>query len=311
MPVADRSALDWRCVAAGTGSLHSAADRTAFALVTPFGAAEESPEIRLASTPWWAQWTATGPEQSLRGPGPITLVLPDAVVQTSVDDLVIDLRRDGATISISFNVARFEHLAPAPMPPDPPGSTVLLSPPASATHETSTVERDEPAVLPADSVSHLATRIKDSSQLTDDQLAEVFPGELARETFQRWRTGRTERPTEGNLRRLGLLHQLFEDLAVRVAEPRNWLLQFGPSIDGRTPYDLLLAGRFSEVQNLVASLPALAALSPESGAEAQALEPSLGPLPHDHTPDQIDFTAFADDEGDWVEADEDDEDAPG
>lgn len=163
----------------------------------------------------------------------------------------------------------------------------------------------------AASVSDLASRAKDASQLTDDQLAAVFPGELARETFQRWRTGRAERPTEGNLRRLGLLHQLFEDLAVRVAEPRNWLLQFGPSIDGKTPYDLLLAGRFSEVQNLVASLPALAALSPETDAEGQALEPGLGPIPHDHAPDQIDFTAFADDEGDWVDAEEDDEDTPG
>ena len=274
MPVADQLELDWRGVAAGTGGVHS--PTPAYALVTPFDASEETlgRQIRLASTPWWAQWTASGPEQSLRGPGPITLIVPDVIAQTSMDDLTIDLRREGATIFISVKAPQLED--------------------RSATFEAGA------------SVSDLARRAKDASQLTDDQLAAMFPGDLARETFQRWRTGRAERPTEGNLRRLGLLHQLFEDLAARVAEPRNWLLQFGPSIDGKKPYDLLLAGRFSEVQNLVASLPALAA-----AAEGQALEPDLGPIPHDHTPDQIDFTAFAHDEGDWVDADEDDEDAPG
>ncbi len=283
MPVADRPELDWRSVAAGAGSIYPAAPRQALALVTPFEAEDETSgtQIRLASTPWWAQWTVAGPEQSLRGPGPITLVVPDVIAQTSIDDL-IDLRLEGATIFISLKAAQ-------------PADRIEASPLTGYL----TDQREGPPVEVSRSVRELATRAKDSSQLTDEQLAAVFPGDLVRETFQRWRTGRLDRPTEGNLRRLGLLHQLFEDLAMRVAEPRSWLVQGGPSIDGKRPYDLLLVGRFGEVQNLVASLPAL-----------QPSEHGDDPIPYDHTPDQIDFTAFAGDEGEWVDAEEDDEDTP-
>lgn len=88
----------------------------------------------------------------------------------------------------------------------------------------------------------LADEVRQLSGLSTQALGAIFP--VVRESYQRWVSGRTT-PSEGDLRRLLALRELFHHLRDRVPNVRNWL--FTPIQPGVTPYDLLKEGRISEV----------------------------------------------------------------
>ncbi len=98
--------------------------------------------------------------------------------------------------------------------------------------------------------AEMATQVKERSGLTDEQLGRIFP--VTREQFQRWRTGREDRPSEAHIRRMAALDDLLGDVATRVDSVRDWLLI--PSGDA-SPYDLLCQARFEEVWRLVTERP--------------------------------------------------------
>ena len=98
--------------------------------------------------------------------------------------------------------------------------------------------------------AEMATQVKERSGLTDEQLGRIFP--VTREQFQRWRTGREDRPSEAHIRRMAALDDLLGDVATRVDSVRDWLLI--PSGDV-SPYDLLCQARFEEVWRLVTERP--------------------------------------------------------
>jgi hypothetical protein len=99
------------------------------------------------------------------------------------------------------------------------------------------------------SVAEIASRIAELSGLTDGELARVF--RVARETFQRWRTGELANPNPANRRRLGLLNRLLEDLEQRDVKVDQWLRNVS-EIEDLTPYDLLERGRLDDVEFLAA-----------------------------------------------------------
>ena len=144
-------------------------------------------------------------------------------------------------------------------------------------------------------VARLAGGCQELSGLNDSQLAALFPGEIRRETFNRWKNGAAARPTTGNLRRLGLLHRFFADLASKVSEPRTWLLQ--PMAGGAgSVYDLLKEGRLDEAEELLWGLGE----RPE-GASIEPPGPSPLQLDEDAPP-------MDDEEGEYVEAEVDEDD---
>lgn len=117
-----------------------------------------------------------------------------------------------------------------------------LEPPAS-----------EPRTIGADaSIAEIATRIAEITGLSDGELARVF--KVARETFQRWRTGELTNPNVGNRRRLGLLLRLLDDLEGREVRVDQWLRNVS-AIDSLTPYELLERGRLDDVEHLAARVP--------------------------------------------------------
>jgi hypothetical protein len=102
-------------------------------------------------------------------------------------------------------------------------------------------------------VAEIATRIAEISALNDGELARVF--RVARETFQRWRTGELTNPNVANRRRLGLLLRLLDDVAGRDVRADQWLRNVS-DIEDLTPYELLERGRLDDVEYLAAHLPA-------------------------------------------------------
>ncbi len=139
----------------------------------------------------------------------------------------------------------------APSQTDAMAMFPVLNPPAPQATES----RVEPATVdplaPDASVSAIATRIAQLSDLSDELLADLF--KVERETFCRWRTGVLTNPRVGNRRRLGLLLGLLEDLASRQANIKDWLLN-SVTPQGLTPYQLLDAGRIDEVAFLAAAI---------------------------------------------------------
>lgn len=110
-----------------------------------------------------------------------------------------------------------------------------------------------PRTIGADaSIAEIATRIAEITSLNDGELARVF--NVARETFQRWRTGELTNPNVANRRRLGLLHRLLDDLAGREVRVDQWLRNVS-DIESLTPYDLLERGRLDDVEHLAAQVP--------------------------------------------------------
>jgi hypothetical protein len=136
---------------------------------------------------------------------------------------------------------------------------LLEDAPALAGMWTSEVDRSlepptsGPRTIDADaSVAEIATRIAEITGLSDGELARVF--KVARETFQRWRTGELTNPNVGNRRRLGLLLRLLDDLEGREVRVAQWLRNVS-AIDSLTPYELLERGRLDDVEHLAAQVP--------------------------------------------------------
>jgi hypothetical protein len=89
--------------------------------------------------------------------------------------------------------------------------------------------------------------------LADGQLARLFPGEVHRETYQRWRTGRLTNPTPANRRRLGTLVRLFDTAAAAAVHTRDWVRN-PTRVDNLSPLELLVDGRLDEVEELLSEL---------------------------------------------------------
>lgn len=152
-------------------------------------------------------------------------------------------------------------IGPGVTPTDDPGLIVELLEDAPAlagvqTHEIApTLEpnAEPPPKLSADApVAEITMRIAEISSLNDGELARVF--RVARETFQRWRTGELTNPNVANRRRLGLLHRLLDDVAGRDVRVDQWLRNVS-DIENLTPYELLERGRLDDVEYLAAQLP--------------------------------------------------------
>ena len=106
-------------------------------------------------------------------------------------------------------------------------------PPTLLSGSFGALESASSMALPADaSVAEIATRIAGISNLSDGDLAQLFG--VARETFQRWRTGELTKPTRANRRRLGLLLRLLADLDRREVQVSEWLRNV-TVIDDLTP----------------------------------------------------------------------------
>lgn len=147
-------------------------------------------------------------------------------------------------------------------------------------------------------VAEVATRIAGISNLSDGGLAQLFG--VARETFQRWRTGELTKPTRANRRRLGLLLRLLEDLDRREVKVDEWL-QNVTGIDDLTPYELLKRGRLDDVEYLAAELPTTPAPRTSAGADGMPVMraadlPAFAPRRDEPSEDLV----IDDDEG-WVE----------
>ena len=153
--------------------------------------------------------------------------------------------------------------------------------------------------LPADaSVAEIATRIGGISNLSDGDLAQLFG--VARETFQRWRTGELVKPTRANRRRLGLLLRLLEDLDRREVQVSEWLRNV-TEIDDLTPYELLKRGRLDDAEHLAARLPSTSAPRILEGADGMAVThatdlPTCAPRRGEPAEDLV-----LEDDEDWVE----------
>jgi hypothetical protein len=106
--------------------------------------------------------------------------------------------------------------------------------------------------LPADaSVARVATRLAELTGLSDRELGQLFPGQVSREHFHRWRSGKSDNPTAANRRRLWFLLTLIERLAQGGVSVDDWIRN-PTAIDDLTPLDLLRLGRFDEVERLAA-----------------------------------------------------------
>jgi hypothetical protein len=152
-------------------------------------------------------------------------------------------------------------VGPPVVAPTPEASGVIVGLLEDASTCRRTLETDPilesstaaPQTIGADaSIAEIATRIAAITGLNDGELARVF--KVARETFQRWRTGELTKPNVANRRRLGLLHRLLEDLADREVRVNQWLHNVS-DIESLTPYDLLERGRLDDVEYLAARLP--------------------------------------------------------
>ncbi len=180
----------------------------------------------------------------------------------------------------------------------------LLEAPALVMTEALMMPTTDPIVEPlqelhADAtVAEVATRIADISNLSDGDLAQLFG--VARETFQRWRTGELTKPTRANRRRLGLLLRLLADLDRREVQVSEWLRNV-TEIDDMTPYELLKRGRLDDAEHLAAQLPTTSAPRTSAGADgmpvARAADlPAFAPRRDEPSKDLV----IEDDEG-WVE----------
>jgi len=158
------------------------------------------------------------------------------------------------------------------------------------------------------SVAEITTRIATLSRLTDQELARLF--RVARETYQRWRTGELTNPTQANRRRQGLLLRLLQDLDMRGVEVGEWLKNVS-DIDNLTPYQLLERGRLDEVESLAAKLPGHPVPRTEVGDDRSPRTQAPGlPVFGGRDREPAEDLVLEDDEG-WVEVEaeaiEDDE----
>lgn len=190
------------------------------------------------------------------------------------------------------------------------GSTLVGPEPVAPPIETRTYD-DAIEVLQSDaSVAQMATQIRTLTQLSDGQLANLFPGQVQRETYQRWRTGHLQNPTPANRRRMGVLTRLMERLGISGIRVRDWI-QNPTDVDGLSPYQLLVQGRLDEIERLAArdAPPPLPVETVSSEGREVAQEAALPAfVPHEEEP--VDDLVFQDnDEWDEIESDVDENDS--
>jgi len=153
--------------------------------------------------------------------------------------------------------------------------------------------RTAPA-LPSSTVSQQVSEIQRVTGLTDQQLAEAFPGGVSRETVNRWRNRPDSNLRPDNLYRLGLLNELVERMQDVDVDAPVWLHQ---AIDqtGVTPFDLICRGELSVVRQ---------------GVERIAVGESLAeePLRATRLPRDWDEIENEEDDGDWIDGESDGDD---
>ena len=148
------------------------------------------------------------------------------------------------------------------------------------------------------SVAEIATRIAEISRLTDGELARVF--RVARETFQRWRTGELTNPHAANRRRLGLLMRLLGDVNNRDVHVDQWLRNVS-NIENLTPYELLERGRLDDVESLAARIPPAAAPVPATADDGTPVTRAAGYPGFGRRSDEPLVDVVPDDEEGWME----------
>jgi hypothetical protein len=169
----------------------------------------------------------------------------------------------------------------------------------------------EPAVTPAQinplpedaNVAQVATRLMELTGLPDGKMGQLFPGQVSREHFHRWRSGNKDNPSPANRRRMWFLLRLFERLAQGAVSVREWVRN-PTAIEDRTPFDLLRVGRFDEVEHLAARL--LPAAEPEWIVSAEGI-PALqeeGPATFTPRSEEPTVDLVFEDEGGWIEMDD-------
>jgi hypothetical protein len=132
-------------------------------------------------------------------------------------------------------------------------SLTLPAPPETTVSEEP-AEAKPLVPLPGDaSVEQITTHLSQLTGLSDGELGQLFPGEVSREHYQRWRTGRADNPTSANRRRMWFLVRLFERAALAGVATDQWVRNT-TEIDELTPFELLRLGRFDEVEHLAARL---------------------------------------------------------
>lgn len=163
--------------------------------------------------------------------------------------------------------------------------------------------------LPDDaSVAQVATRLAELTGLHDRELGQLFPGQISREHFQRWRGGKSDNPTAANRRRLWFLLRLFERVAQGGVAIREWIRN--PTvIEDKTPYDLLRVGRFDEAEYLAARMAPAPEAVEITSAEGRVVlldqgPPRFTPRSEEPTTDLV----FEDDDLAEIEDDEDETD---
>ncbi|HTU86782.1 MAG TPA: hypothetical protein VMF57_14480 [Solirubrobacteraceae bacterium] len=178
----------------------------------------------------------------------------------------------------------------------------VAPPPAARAEAIAGVRSDVPdssRELPADAtVAQIAQRLALLSRLSDAELARLF--RVARETFQRWRTGELQNPTPRNRRRLGLLLRVLDDVDRRGVRVDQWLRNLGAG-SRCTPYQLLEQGRIDDVEQLAAHLPPLAPPATGVSPDGEVVTRAHG-LPG-FTPRESEAHAdlVVDDDEDWID----------
>lgn len=158
---------------------------------------------------------------------------PTAVISTFTSDVhdTLDILQDASTVLLKQIMGRRT---------------------ASVTGVAGTLP-DDVEDLPG-SPALVAQEVRALSGLTSEMLGAIFP--VARESYQRWISGRST-PATGDVRRLLTLRHLFRDLRSRVPDVRSWLLTpiDHPHSRGSTPYDLLRQGKINDVWDLIIEIP--------------------------------------------------------
>ncbi|MBA2311202.1 MAG: hypothetical protein H0V97_00160 [Actinobacteria bacterium] len=110
---------------------------------------------------------------------------------------------------------------------------------------------EEASPLPG-SPADVAREVRELSGLTSEAVGDIFP--VARESYQRWISGRST-PAAADVRRLLALRHLLRDLKDRVPDVRSWLLSPVDQGSALTPYDLLKQARIGVVWDLGVEIP--------------------------------------------------------
>ena len=144
------------------------------------------------------------------------------------------------------------------------------------------------AADPRSEVGRQIEEIQWVTGLNDAQLAEAFPGGVTRETVNRWRNRPDPNLRPENLYRLGILHELAQQVEHGGIDARVWLHQPFAGND-QTPFMLMCAGRLADVRRAVDAIAA---------GVASATTPMSAPtITRDS---DVVAESDEDDEGEWI-----------